>query len=95
MYKTLIMTLACALSAHALAQSDSGDGEIRKVDRDGKRVIIRHGDWKGGHMSAMTMALPVAEGVSLAGVRVGDKVNFEVRKQGEDWVLVRIQPQAR
>ena len=82
MFRTLILALACTLSGHALAQSDSGDGEVRKVDRDGKRLIIRHGDWKGGHMAAMTMALPVAEGVSLAEVRVGDKVNFDVRKQG-------------
>ena len=41
------------------------------------------------------MALRAVEGVSPAEVRVGDQVNFEVRRQGEGGVFVRTRPQAR
>ena len=95
-YPVFVLALASACSffsgaAHATV-TDSGDGEIRKVDASSRRVIVSHGNWAGGNMSAMTMAMQVKEGVDLLVLRKGDWVRFEVVKEGRDWVITRVNP---
>lgn len=87
---TALLAAGMLASAAATGVTDAGDGEIRKVDATARRVIISHGDWQGGNMSAMTMAMPVREGVDLGGLRRGDRVRFEVERDGRDWVVTRV-----
>ena len=91
---TLIVLNAVAASPVAAnsRDTDSGIGERRKVDAPARRVIIRHGDWVGGNMSAMTMAMQVRPGVGLDSLQRGDRVRFEVARQGADWVLTKMEP---
>lgn len=92
-----MMTLAAAVfsAAPAYATTDAGEGEVRKIDAGARRIIIRHGDWEKGNMSAMTMAMQVREGVRLDAVRKGDQVRFAVAREGGDWVVTQIQPAGR
>ena len=78
-------------SCAALAQSASADGEIRKVDIKGSRVIIKHGDWKGMDMQAMTMAFRLPDAAMLEGFKASDKVRFTIKKDGRDYVLTAIE----
>ena len=77
------------------AVTDSGEGEIRKVNTEERQVILRHGDWKGGNMAAMTMAIPVAADINLNKVQRGDRVAFEVKNDSGQWVVTRLQPLSR
>lgn len=95
--RNLFIALAISLptlSAWA-AVTDSGDGELRKVDAAARRVIISHGDWTNGNMAAMTMAMQVKEGVDLSAMRKGDRVKFQVVQEGRDWVVTDMRADKR
>jgi len=98
--KSLVHLLAGAavalLSGAALAQSATADGEIRKLDLDASRVVIKHGEWKGGmSMGPMTMGFKVRPASLLNGVKVQDKVHFSVVMEGNDFVVTAIEPIAK
>jgi Cu/Ag efflux protein CusF len=80
------------LSAAALAQSASTDGEIKKVDTAAGRVVIKHGDWPEMKMHAMTMGFPVKDRSVLNGVKAQDKVHFTIEKTDREWLVTRIEP---
>ncbi len=76
--------------ASAADKVDSGIGEIRKIEVELRRVIIKHGDWMRGNMGAMTMAMTVRTGVRLESLKKGDQVQFEVAQEKGDWVVTQI-----
>ena len=95
--RNLFIALAVSLSGVSAWASvtDSGDGELRKVDASARRVIISHGDWARGNMMAMTMAMQVKEGVDLSAVRKGDRVKFQVIQEGRDWIVTDMRADKR
>ena len=88
----LSATALVLLSGAALAQSASADGVVRKIDVNTGRVIIKHGDWHGMDMSAMTMAFNVRDKALLQGVKVDDVVRISIRKEGRDYVITDMKP---
>jgi Cu/Ag efflux protein CusF len=99
MQKTLGAVAAAAalalFSCAAFAQSASADGEIRKIDAKAGRVIIKHGEWKGMDMQAMTMAFRVRDAAVLSGLKVADTVRFVIEKDGGDYVVTAIERKAQ
>ena len=91
MKRTFAMVLSAAaislVAGASLAQSGSAEGVVRKVDAAAGRVIIRHGDFKGMDMQAMTMPFKVRDKALLEGVRVQDTVRFSVERDGRDYVI--------
>ena len=79
-------TAGHAMSRINVAQSASStgmiDGEVRKVDKDARKVTLRHGEIKQLDMPAMTMVFPVKEPTMLDKVKVGDKVKFKAEIVG-------------
>jgi Cu/Ag efflux protein CusF len=67
------------------------DGEIRKVDKEGKKVTIKHGPIQNLDMPAMTMAFQVRDQSMLEQIKTGDKVKFQVEKIGGAFVVTRIE----
>jgi Cu/Ag efflux protein CusF len=67
------------------------DGEVRKVDRDAKKLTIKHGPIKNLDMPAMTMVYQVKDPTMLGQLKPGDKVKFEVQKLGGALVVTRIE----
>ena len=53
------------------------DGEVRKVDKDARKITLRHGEIKQLDMPAMTMVFSVREPTMLDKVKAGDKVKFQ------------------
>jgi len=91
-------------SAPALAQAPAGqsaavaakstgtaEGEIRRVDAAAKTITVKHGDFKGIDMPAMTMLFPVKDAKMLDGVKPGDRVKFAVEQSGPDLVVTKIE----
>ena len=101
----LVATVWVSFSAGALAQeSMSGaklqsidsaaeltDGEVRKVDRDTKKITIKHGEMKNLDMPGMTMVFRVSDPALLDRVNAGDKVKFRAEKAGGTFVVTDIQ----
>jgi Cu/Ag efflux protein CusF len=101
-----IAVLAAALlAAPALAQQPQGghdahhasaelaDGEVRKVDKDAKKITLRHGPMKNLDMPAMTMVFQVKDPAMLDQVKAGDKVKFHAEKIGGAYTIVKLEPQ--
>ena len=98
-------TLSFAASAQAVAQpvgsadivlaqasvADMTKGEIRKVDKDTKKITIKHGEIKNLDMPGMTMLFQVKDPAMLDMVKPGDKVKFRAEKAGGGIVVTEIQ----
>lgn len=67
------------------------DGEIRKIDKEAKKITIKHGEIKSMEMPGMTMVFHVKDIALLDTVKVGDKVKFVVEKAGGAIVVTDIQ----
>lgn len=77
-----------------LAQASAADmteGEVRKVDKDTKKLTIKHGDIKNLDMPGMTMLFQVKDPGMLDMVKPGDKVKFRAEKAGGAIVVTEIQ----
>ena len=70
---------------------DMAEGEIRKVDKDTKKITIKHGDIKNLDMPGMTMLFQVKDPAMLDMVKVGDKVKFKAEKAATGIVVTEIQ----
>jgi Cu(I)/Ag(I) efflux system protein CusF len=87
--KTLLTATLIAFSTLALGQS--ADGEIRRVDKDAKKITIKHGPLEKLDMPAMTMVFQVRDPALLEQVKAGDKVRFEAEKIGAAYVVTKIE----
>ncbi len=98
------VVLAGALVATAAhAQSQGGhdahhpaaalsEGEVRKVDKDAKKITIKHGPLANLDMPPMTMVFQVKDPAMLNQVKAGDKVKFQAEKVGGAYTVTRIEP---
>ena len=71
--------------------ADLTDGEIRKVDKDTKKITIKHGEIKNLDMPGMTMLFQVKDPAMLDLVKPGEKVKFKAEKAGGGLVVTEIQ----
>ena len=85
------MPMAEAKMDKAAASGDMADGEIRKVDKDTKKITIKHGEIKNLDMPGMTMLFQVKDPAMLDMVKPGDKVKFKAEKAGGGLVVTEIQ----
>src|SRR5262245_54774014 len=93
----LWLMLAIASSAvSATNHQEDGqlvEGEVRKVDKDAKKLTIRHGPLPQLDMpTPMTMVYQVKDPALLEKVKAGDKVQFAAEKTGGAYTVTRIEP---
>jgi len=72
----------------AAAQSAAlTDAEVIKVDKENRKITLRHGEIRDLDMPAMKMVFQVRDPALLDAVKAGDKVRFRAeRAQGSFWV---------
>ena len=66
------------------------EGEVRKVDKDAKKITLRHGPLANLDMPAMTMVFQVKDAAMLDQVKEGDKVKFKADKVGGAFTIMQI-----
>ena len=87
---TLALTFAAGL---AFAQApELANGEVRRVDKEARKITIKHGPLPNLDMPAMTMVFQVKEPRMLEQVKAGDKVKFSAEKLGGAFTVTRIEP---
>lgn len=97
MNKRITATLLALASTLALAQAPAGDmtdAEVRKVDKDAKKITLRHDPIKNLDMPAMTMVFQVKDAALLDKVAAGDKVRFTAEQQQGAYVMTGVQKTA-
>jgi Cu/Ag efflux protein CusF len=95
-WRLLALALATALALGPLGCSDEasdaakpGHGVIRGLDPARSEVTIEHGEIPD-LMMAMTMTFSVDDPTLLAGVVIGDEVDFFAKQDGERYVVTEI-----
>ena len=82
-----------ASTAGATAQAtDMAEGEVRRVDKDAKKITIKHGPLAKLDMPAMTMVFQVSDPAMLEQVKPGDKIRFDAEKIGGGYRVTKIGP---
>src|SRR5688500_8653413 len=67
------------------------EGEVRKVDKDAKKITIKHGPLANLDMPAMTMVFQVRDPAMLEQVKAGDKVRFQAEKVGGAFTITKLE----
>ncbi|PKN40856.1 MAG: hypothetical protein CVU60_13475 [Deltaproteobacteria bacterium HGW-Deltaproteobacteria-18] len=68
--------------ALVVAQSDMTRGDVRRIDKENKKITIRHEEIRDLNMPPMTMVFQVRDAALLDKVRIGDKVRFRAVEEG-------------
>ena len=97
LFKTLLATTAIAMTASFAAtvfadDADMTNAEVRKVDKDAKKITLKHEEIKNLDMPGMTMVFQVKDAALLDKAKAGDKIKFKVIKDGSAYVVTDIQP---
>lgn len=75
----------------AQTMTEMVDGEVRKVDKDARKLTLRHGEIKQLDMPAMTMVFRVKEPSMLDRVKAGDKIKFKAEGTGGALTITEIE----
>ena len=67
------------------------EGEVRKVDKDGKKLTIKHGPIQNLDMPPMTMVFQVRDPAMLDQVKTGDKIRFAADKVGGAYIIIKVE----
>jgi Cu/Ag efflux protein CusF len=75
----------------AQASEPLSEGEVRKVDKDAKKITIKHGPLANLDMPPMTMVFQVKDPALLEQARAGDKVRFQAEKVGSAYFVTKLE----
>jgi len=75
----------------AQAPSALADGEVRKVDKDAKKLTIKHGPIPSIDMPPMTMVYRVKDPAILDQVKAGDRIRFSADKIDGAYTVMSIE----
>ena len=74
------------------ATGDMTDGEVRKVDKEGGRLTLKHADIKSLDMPGMTMVFVVKDKAMLVTLKAGDKIRFKAINDSGKFTVTEIVP---
>ena len=66
-------------------------GEVKKVDREAKKVTIQHGPIENLKMPPMTMVFRVKDPAMLEGLEPGAKIRFRAEEADGGYLVTRLQ----
>ena len=92
----LALTAVSVTPARAAEQavapaSTMTEGEIRRVDKDARKLTIRHGPIQNLNMPAMTMVFQVKDAAMLDTLNAGDKIRFTAERIGGAYTVTGIE----
>jgi Cu(I)/Ag(I) efflux system periplasmic protein CusF len=86
--------LACAAQAQPntpKATLPMARGTVVAVDKENKRVLLKHGPIPSLHMGPMTMEFAVQDAKLLQKLKKGSKLRFTAVQQADDYLITRLQ----
>ena len=100
-----VLSTGLAFSAHAqtaapatesmpvkqVESKDMTEAEVRKVDKDAKKVTLKHGPIKNLDMPGMTMVFQVKNVALLDKIAAGDKIMFTAEQQQGAFVMTTVE----
>ena len=90
--KTWLALSLSALTLGALAQAlPLAEGEVRRVDKAGGKISLKHGEIKNLDMPPMSMVFQVRDPALLDKLKPGDKIRFSAEKLEGAFVVTAIE----
>ncbi len=89
---TTVHAQASAPGASAAAAAEMTEAQVRKVDKENKKITLKHGAIKNLDMPPMTMVFQVQDAAVLDRVQPGDKVRFTASGEGGRYTVTDLQP---
>lgn len=89
---TAAMLALPVLAQQAPASAGLTDGEVKKVDKENKKITLKHAEIKNIDMPPMTMVFTVKDATILDKVQAGDKVRFKAENVGGTLIVTEISP---
>jgi Cu(I)/Ag(I) efflux system periplasmic protein CusF len=93
--RVLLFLIGLVTSAAGASSHDAAtlfEGEVRRVDKDARKITLRHGPMPSLDMPAHTMVFQVSDPGMLNLVKPGDKVRFHAEKRGGAFTITEIRP---
>ena len=87
-----IATLLLATAVFAQATLPMTDAEVRKVDKDAKKITLKHGEIKNLDMPPMSMVFQVRDPAILEKIKAGDKVRFTADNINGALTVITLEP---
>jgi Cu(I)/Ag(I) efflux system periplasmic protein CusF len=84
--------MAAASGTKATAPAEFTNAEIRKIDKETKKVTLKHEEIKNLGMPPMSMVFEVKDGGVLDKFKAGDKVRFKAISDSGKYIVTEIQP---
>jgi Cu/Ag efflux protein CusF len=72
--------------------AEMADGEVRRIDKDNKKMTIKHGEIKNLDMPPMSMVFQVRDPSLLDKFKPGDKIRFSAEKREGAFMVIAIEP---
>jgi Cu/Ag efflux protein CusF len=85
----LLLTALIAAACSAKSNEGEGTGIVRALGVDGATITLEHGEIPG-MMMAMTMEFAVAKPELLAGIEVGETVEFKLVYEGNTYTVTEL-----
>lgn len=67
-------------------------GEVRRVDRENRKVTLRHGEIRSLQMPPMTMVFEVRDPALLDGLQPGKRIRFAAEEVKGAYVVTAVEP---
>jgi Cu(I)/Ag(I) efflux system periplasmic protein CusF len=95
MKKILTTTLMVLVTSFAMAQTvvpkDMAEAEVRKVDKEAKKVTLKHGPIKNLDMPGMTMVFQVRDEKLFDKLAAGEKIKFTAEQLQGAFVVTDVE----
>ncbi len=95
MNRLLVAALvAAAYSAFAqtpAATAGTTEADVRSIDRDARKLTLRHGEIANLGMPPMTMVFQVRQPALLDNLKSGDRVRVTVEKNGNAFIVTDLE----
>jgi Cu(I)/Ag(I) efflux system periplasmic protein CusF len=96
MKKLFAIILATVLGSLAFAQASAppkemADAEVRRVDKDAKKVTLKHGPIKSLDMPSMTMVFQVRDEKLFDKLVAGEKIKFTAEQLQGAYVVTGVE----
>ncbi len=88
----LAQATAAASTSASKPAAEMTEAEVRKVDKDSKKITLKHAAIKNLDMPPMTMVFGVSDAKLLEKVQAGDKVRFTATGEGGKFTVTELQP---
>ncbi len=89
-----VLALASLTGITQTAITVMTEAEVRKVDKEAKKVTLKHGPIKNLDMPPMTMVFQVKDPALLDKLAVGDKIKVSVEQQQGAYVVTAVEKAA-